>query len=216
MLQIAALLLLIPAAPPLGLTERFDGPDLPSGWIAINNSAPAGPAGGWHQGLTQVFPGIDGGFAGCDHSAAAQDGILSAWLISPVVTWEHGTTVTFWTRSDGWKPDSLQVRMSLAGDSTDVGTGPFSQGDFTTWPLDINLDFSPGGYPTQWTQYGFRVPNFDGLPCRGRLAFWYRANSTLTFGSYIGIDNVQVRPPRIPFWLDGPKKLHRLPDVLAK
>ena len=61
--------------------------------------------------------------------------------------------MTFWTRTTTANPfpDRLQVRMSTAGASSNVGTTATDVGDFTTLLLDINPTYTVGGYPEVWT-----------------------------------------------------------------
>lgn len=179
---------------PMQFVERFDGPDLPAGWVVVNNSQPPGEFS-WHVGSPTYFAPFDGGFAACWPGAAASNTApVSAWLISPVVTWRRGTTVEFWTRSAGPFPDRLEVRLSLAGESLDVGGGPFTTGDFSTLAVDINPGLDPLGYPLEWTRYSFEVAGV-AEPVKGRLAFRYCMNDTVLFGSYVGVDSVAVADP---------------------
>ena len=110
-----------------------------------------------------------------------------------------GVTMTFWTRTTTANPfpDRLQVRMSTAGASQNVGTTATDVGDFTTLLLDINPTYTVGGYPEVWTQQTVTV---TGVPAAtlGRLAFRYfveNGGPTGANSNYIGIDTFQFNGP---------------------
>jgi hypothetical protein len=86
----------------------------------------------------------------------------------------------------------MQVRMSTAGASTDVGTAVEDVGDFTELLLDINPDEQPGVYPSQWTEYIITLAGLGGA-VTGRIAFRYYVHDAGPAGSasdYIGIDTL--------------------------
>ena len=169
------------------VVENFDDITLlvPNGWAMTNNSVPVGTTG-WFQGNPDVFPaqaGPTNAYIGANFNNVSGTNTISNWLMTPVLTLVNGETLTFYTRTtDGTFPDRLQVRMSTAGASTNVGSGPTGVGDFGTVPeggtgngvllLDINPTYTSTGYPIVWTQ--FTVP-ITGVPAptSGRLAFRY-------------------------------------------
>ena len=129
-------------------------------------------------------------------STTARDlATISDWLLTPPLTLQNGGQLTFWTRTVNAPafPDRLQVRMSLNGTSTNVGTTETSVGDFTTLLLDINPTYTRAGYPNVWTQFTVNLSGI-GSPTTGRLAFRYFVENGGPRGAnsdYIGIDTVQ-------------------------
>ncbi len=113
----------------------------------------------------------------------------------------NGGMVNFWTRSVGTRyADRMQVRMSTAGASTNVGDTNASVGDFTNLLMDINPTLWPAWYPTVWTEQ--RVV-LSGLPAptTGRLAFRYFVTNSGPFGAngdYVGIDSFEYRLDTCP------------------
>ncbi|MCI0396746.1 MAG: DUF11 domain-containing protein [Chloroflexi bacterium] len=186
-----------PAEDPEDLSEGFDDiTTLPgAGWFSQNNSQPLGVTG-WFQGNSAVFPAQGGAatsYLGANFNNTAGTGTISNWMLTPVLNLNDGDTMTFWTRTVAQPnpyPDRLQVRMSLNGASTNVGTLATDVGDFTTLLLDINPTYVVGGYPEAWTQF---VINITGAPTptNGRLAFRYfveNGGPTGANSNYIGID----------------------------
>ncbi len=167
------------------------------GWFTQNNSDPLGLTN-WFQGNDTVFPahaGAPTAYIGANFNNTSGVGTISNWLLTPEQSLADGNTLSFWTRTvEGtlW-PDRLQVRLSLAGNSTDVGSGAEDVGDFTTLLLDINPGLVVDGYPTTWTQYTITL---TGIPegSSGRLAFRYYVTNGGPSGAnsnYIGIDTVE-------------------------
>jgi N-acetylneuraminic acid mutarotase len=166
-----------------------------------NNSQPVGTTG-WFQGNDTVFPshlGAVNSYIGANFNNTTGTNTISNWLLTPPVTLVNGATMTFWTRTTTANPfpDRLQVRMSTAGASTNVGATNVSVGDFTTLMLDINPTYTVGGYPEVWTQQTVTV---TGVPSAtlGRLAFRYfveNGGPTGTNSNYIGIDTFQFTGP---------------------
>lgn len=119
---------------------------------------------------------------------------ISNWLLTPPLTLQNGAMITFYTRTVDVPqfPDRLQVRMSTNGASTNVGTGPFSVGDFSTLLLEINPAQTTTGYPNVWTQFTVTVSGVAS-PTTGRLAFRYfvfNGGPNQPHGDYIGLDTV--------------------------
>ena len=188
--------------PPLtnagGATEGFD--DITTltgnGWAMTNNSNPLGVTG-WFQGSDTVFSAHAGAptayiAANYNNTGTGGPNTISNWLLTPETEIQTGDQISFWTRTvagSNW-PDRLQVRMSLSGASTDVGTDENSVGDFTTLLLDINPTLSTGGYPETWTEFVITVAGVD-TPTMGRIGFRYFVTDAGPSGAnsnYFGID----------------------------
>lgn len=185
-------------------SENFDDINtLPgAGWVLNNLSQPQGSRG-WFQGDAGIFSshsGSDTSYIAADYQSTGLSGTISNWLISPEMALENGTTIRFWTRTVAKGigfADRLQVRLSTAGGSTNVGSEATSVGDFSTLLLDINPDYQDD-YPRDWTQYVLVV---EGLsePTSGRVAFRYfveNSGGQGTNGDYIGIDSFSVAQPQ--------------------
>ncbi|HWB19565.1 MAG TPA: choice-of-anchor J domain-containing protein, partial [Phycisphaerales bacterium] len=107
--------------------------------------------------------------------------VLSLWMMTPVLNIANGATFSFWTHTlnpaGGGYPDRLQIRMSLNGSSTNVGsgtgaTGANAVGDFSNLLLDINPAQNTTAYPSDWTQFTVTISGVS-TPTTGRLAFRY-------------------------------------------
>src|SRR5690606_21997858 len=129
---------------------------------------------------------------GANFNNTAGTGTISNWLMTPEMVLQNGTEVRFWTRvpTGSTLPDRLEVRLSTAGASTDVGATATSVGDFSTVLTSINPTLASGGYPDVWTEF---VLTFSDLPATtsGRVAFRYfvtGAGPTGSSSDYIGID----------------------------
>ena len=164
------------------LSESFDNvPVLFSsgGWAKINRSSPPPvppTAGDWHQGAGS-FSAHVGAFNACisaDFGSGSGVATISNWLMTPAVTLQNGQSLRFYTRTRNppQQPDRMQVRLSLAGTSTDVGTTATSVGVFTTLLLDINPTYQLTGYPSSWTEFNITLSGI-AAPTQGRIAFRY-------------------------------------------
>lgn len=221
-----AAMMALPALPNQSFVEEFDTADAAymRGWRYINVSVPKG-TGFWTQGMFNdpLVTGLPApipfnaysskgsyvGFIGADFtSTLGGPGIISNWVVSPVVTMQNGDKIQFYTRGvlyfDPFVGDStdyanrLQVRMSTANESLNVGSGN-SPGDFKTALLDINPDYKeatiplydPASYPIRWTKFEATVGGLNG-PTKGRFAFrYYLENGGFPgLGSGVGIDSV--------------------------
>lgn len=182
---------------PASFSEGFDDLILPD-WAMQNNSSPVGTSG-WFQGNTLVFnshSGATDSYIGANYVNTSPVGTISNWLMTPQLNLVNGDVLTFWTRTTvnpSAFPDRLQVRLSTAGASTDVGTLATDVGDFTTLLLDINPTLTSTGYPAVWTQYTITL---IGLPINasGRFAWRYFVTDggpSGTSADYIGIDTVE-------------------------
>jgi hypothetical protein len=179
-------------------TEGFDTVvPLPAGWVATNNSNPVGTTT-WFQGNDTVFPSQGGAttsYIGANFNATTGAGNISVWLLTPQKTFANGDTLTFYTRKATPAPtdfpDRLQVRLSTAGASTDVGATDASVGVFTTLLQDINPTLVAGGYPVTWTQFTITLSGLPAGTNTGRFAFRYFVTNGGPAGAnsdYIGID----------------------------
>jgi len=197
----------VPAAV-ASFTEVFDDiTTLPgAGWAMINTSEPVGVTN-WFQGNPLVFDAHEGApaayIAANWNNSGASPGHISNWLITPEVDLVNGSELTFWTRTieNQSFPDRLEVRMSTAGASTDVGTGYATFGDFTEQLLVINEGLGTD-YPESWTSYTVTIEGLSEATT-GRLAFRYHVPDGGPNGvnsDFIGIDTVSyeaadVTPP---------------------
>ena len=180
------------------ISEGFDDiTNLPD-WAMINHSEPLGLTD-WFQGNDVVFPSHSGAstsYIGANYNNTADTGTISNWLLTPVVTIQDGSSVTFWTRTVAGSiyPDRLQIRASTTGDSTNVGTSSTDVGDFTHLLLDINDTYQMGGYPEDWTSFTATVADVP-TAMTGRFAFRYfveNGGPTGANSNYIGIDDACV------------------------
>ncbi|HRH47092.1 MAG TPA: choice-of-anchor J domain-containing protein, partial [Pyrinomonadaceae bacterium] len=171
-----------------------------AGWTTQNNSLPVGTTN-WFQGNTTVFPAQAGtatSYIGANFNNTTGTNTISNWLISPNRTFSNGDQIKFWTRTvtNQQFPDRLQVRLSTAGTSTNVGTGPTGLGDFTTLLLDINPMYDLGVYPSVWTEFTITISGLAG-PTSGRVAFRYfveLGGPTGDNSDFIGIDTFSYTP----------------------
>ncbi len=179
-------------------TENFD--DISSlwtsGWAQQNRSTTQGQVPNWFQGDPGIFAAFDGGdtaYIGVNYNCVTGSNTISNWLFTPTRTLTNGEKISFWTRTVDTPnyPDRLQVRLSLNGSSTNVGTTASSVGDFTTLLLQVNPTLTTTGYPNAWRQYTIIVSGLSA-PTAGRFGLRYYVTSGGPSGSnseYIGIDS---------------------------
>ncbi len=199
----------LPAPQPAAIGDFTEGFDditmLPgAGWALINNSEPVSPSS-WFQGNGTVFPSHEGdpdAYIAANYESTDDNGTISNWLLTPEVTIVNGTQLCFWTRTTPLFEeflDRLEVRMSVEGDSTDVGETAESVGDFPELLLTIEPDLElPNEYPEEWTEFCLTVRERPRQPVTGRFAFRYWVTDSGpdgTNGDYIGIDTVSVTQP---------------------
>ena len=194
-------------------SQGFDDVTILPGWYSQNNSAPLGSLS-WYQGVDSVFPAQSGAptaYIAANYNSTSGTGTISNWLLTPQLALANGATFSFWTRTTAGSgyPDRLQVRLSTAGSSTNVGTTESSVGDFTTLLLDVNPTLTVGGFPEAWTQY---VITLSGIPIgsTGKFAFRYYVTNGGPTGSnsnYIGVDTVEYNLPP-PLISVNPLSLH--------
>ncbi len=177
-----------------------------TGWTANNLSSPAGTTG-WFQGSIANFPAFSGaGYisANYQNGPSGAAGTLSNWLISPLLNLQNGNVVKFFTRTTTpgttVYPDRLQVRLSTAAASVNVGATATSTGDFGISLLDINPTYTSTGFPSTWTQY---TATLSGITAgaTGRIAFRYFVEDGGGAGNnsdLIGIDQFYYGNPIFP------------------
>lgn len=180
------------------LDEGFDV--LPTTWKNINNSNPKGPNNWFHPTTSyQTFDAYSGdttSFLAANYGATTTTGAgdISLWFISPLLNLENGGVVKFWTRtvSPSNYPDRLELRLSTAGASINVGTTSTSTGDFTTLLLSINPNLKKHQYPEEeWTQFTATISGLTA-PTTGKIAFRYWVTNGGFLGAnsnYIGVDD---------------------------
>lgn len=161
-----------------------------SGWVQVNRStAPLGTA--WFQGNSGIFAAASGAadaYAATNHLGTGNaSGAVSNWLLTPVLTLDSTSTLSFLVRTagDGFL-DSVEVRFSGSGASTDVGTTTTSVGDFTGLLGSFQASSSTGWVGLSYSLFGLDAPT------TGRLAFRYVVANVANAGNYIGIDDVAV------------------------
>jgi hypothetical protein len=149
-----------------------------SGWLQVNASA--NPGQPWFQGNDGIFgsqTGAPTSYVAADFlSAGLAGGDISNWLISPVLTLDPSSVLSFFTRSTGTPgfEDSLEVYFS-------AGSGSALGGFSSLGTIGVS-----SAYPSSWTQFLFSLPSV----ATGRFAF--RQGSTADSADYIGIDTVSV------------------------
>lgn len=189
------------------LSEGFDSVAAltAAGWSARNSSAPAGVTQ-WFQGSPAVFAaqaGVANSYVGANFQNTSGTGTISNWLLTPPLEFLPGNELRFWTRTVDAPAfrDRLEVRVSTAGTSTNVGSDAFGVGDFSILVASINPSLllttncpptPQSGYPNAWCEIVLGPQH--GIPTsgRGRIAFrYYVTNAGPTGGNaeYIGIDS---------------------------
>lgn len=185
------------------IDESFNAAALPAGWSQQNNSQPVGvpPFNDWHQGTTGGVwaPQSPPDFREVAFLSGSGLATLSNWLISPVVPFEQGNVLSFYTIALGQGfPDRMQIRHSVTGASTNVGATATSLGDFTTLIDDINPTYSQTGYPLSWTEKVYTLGTAYPAGTTGRIAFRYFVENGGPAGAnsnVVGLDGVKYRKP---------------------
>jgi hypothetical protein len=159
-------------------TEGFESVDaLPAaGWLQVNTGAP--PRNPWFQGNSGIFPAFAGpldSYAGADFLSSAS-GVIDNWLISPELSIQPASVLSFATRSAGTQgfADVLEVLFSTGGGSA---LGAF---------MSLGTIGLASAYPAGWTVFSLALPDVAS----GRFAF--RQLGTADTADYLGIDSVQV------------------------
>jgi PEP-CTERM motif len=162
-----------------------------SGWAFQNNSNPAPlattPTANWAQGVAgnpvnaQSGPNASYIFVGTESTGGDADGSngqVSNWLLTPELDFSQGGTFRIYTRTFLGNPanERVDVRLSTAGVSTNVGSTPTSVGDFTTLLQTIGSLSTPFAYPgglssnNAYQLFTFTVAAGSGS---GRIGFNY-------------------------------------------
>ncbi|WP_158567980.1 MULTISPECIES: choice-of-anchor J family PEP-CTERM protein [unclassified Duganella] len=183
------------SAAPL-LSEGFNNiAALPAnGWVMVNNSSPPGSTA-WFQGLPAVFPAAAGpadSYIAANLNNAAFGGAVSNWLLTPELALSNGESLNFDLRllGEGFL-DTVEVYLSTAGASANVGASPTSTGDFAL------LGTFSSSADTGWVGHSLSVGGLTS-PASGRFAFRYVVNDTSLNGDFVGIDTVVVNATAIP------------------
>lgn len=180
------------------------------GWLTNNNSSPVG-ATAWSQGNsvgTGAFPsqaGTANSFITANFNNTTGTGTISNWMVSPLITFNGASTVSFWTRvsSPINFADRLEVRLctvapctAITGESAALATFPTVLKTINP-TLTVNDDpTGANGYPgAAWAQFSFA--SGAGLPTsgQGRIAFRYWVTSGGPSGansSLLAIDSVSI------------------------
>ncbi|GJJ02035.1 hypothetical protein RugamoR64_25730 [Duganella rhizosphaerae] len=185
------------SAAPL-LSESFNNiATLPAnGWVLVNNSSPPGSTS-WFQGQPAIFPAAAGpadSYIAANLNNAAFGGALSNWLLTPELALSNGESLNFALRLLGEGVlDTVEVYLSTAGASANVGASPTSTGDFAL------LGAFSSAADTGWVGHSLSVGGLTA-PASGRFAFRYVVNDTSLNGDFVGIDTVVVNasPTAIP------------------
>lgn len=162
-----------------------------AGWAFKNNSQPLGTTD-WFQGNTSVFTaaaGPDDSYAAANFNNAVfpAGGRISNWMMTPEVILDQKAQLDFALRlfGDGFL-DTVEVYVSTAGASTDVGATSTSTGVFS-----LLGSFSNAGPDTGWVNESISLSGF-APGTTGRLAFRYFVNDSSVDGNYVGIDSVSL------------------------
>lgn len=167
------------------LSEGFDNvSNLPTaGWAQVNDSTtPLGTP--WFQGNPGIFAASSGApssyIAANFLSTGSAAGAVSNWLMTPVVTLDSSSMLSFLvqTAGDGFL-DRVEVRLSTSGASTSVA-------DFTTM-----LGSFQASTLTGWVGLSYSMGVIDA-PTSGRIAFRYVVDNVSTAGNYLGLDSVAI------------------------
>jgi subtilisin family serine protease len=171
------------------------------GWSTHQNSVPVGQTG-WSQGTwdgKDVFPaqaGADTSYISANFNNTTGTGTIDNWLVTPVITWNSASTLSFWTRApDGTQwADRLEVRLCPSVPCTALSPSATATATFPTVVATVNQTLAATGYPQVWTQIS--IPSAT-LPSsgQGRIAFRYwvtNGGPTGANSNYIGIDTVSI------------------------
>lgn len=211
-------------------TEEFDttAAALSRGWKIYNKSEPVGGSV-WQDGgnILPLFNsysnyGSNVGFTGVDYlSTSAEAGIISQWLVSPVVFMQNGDKIVFYSKAQksiGYTADDstdfanrLQLRVNTDNTNPELVGSGMDAGSFKTTLVDINPNYyewhkNPGvyngvdntapmiaqAYPVEWTRFEGTVSGLN-QPTNGRFAFRYYVidGGSNGRGTGVGIDKVE-------------------------
>jgi hypothetical protein len=165
-------------------------------WYAVNHSTVIGTVTGVSDSTADgPIPAAHDGahYALFNYNLTSGANTISAWLITPELSFTAGDVLSFYTRTvdNPTYADRLYVRASDNGGSLNIGTGPGSVGDFDMVLGTINPGLVANGYPNTYTEFVYVVP-FTGS---GRIAFHYHVTSGGPSGlnsDNVGIDAVSI------------------------
>lgn len=170
-----------------------------SGWSQTNQSTAVGLIPAYIQGVPGNFVAYsspDDSYIGGHYNNEANNGTISNWLVTPVLSLNNGDVVSFYTRTAGGYADNLELRLSTAGASTVMPSGgPSGLGSFTNLVLTVNTTFpTVSGYPTTWTQYSYTVSGLSGATdCKVGFRYYVpNGGPNGANSNFIGIDNFLV------------------------
>lgn len=187
------------------LVENFDALGdplvLPIGWTVTNQSSPVGTTGWFRGGAGTTFAAFNGGqtgYIGANFNNTAGTGVISNWLLSPVVSLQNGDVITFYTRTVDAPTfaDNLELRISTAGAASTNPVGTTGLGSYTTLALTVNTTYpTASGYPNTWTLFTHTVSGLTGATdCR--VAFRYTvptsAGPSGNNSDFVGIDAFSI------------------------
>lgn len=194
----------------------------PADWITTNQSSPAG-ASTWTKatyttplsnaifgsGNTTTVPvGQSGGnnsFALVNFNSTTGAGIISNWLLTPVVNVKDGDVISFYTRkgTDGTQdyPDRLELRYSTASTTVNPSGGSSGLGSFTNLGVSVNPTLVTGFvYPKVWTKYQFTITGVGSTAVPVKFGFRYFVTDGGPSGNnsdLIGLDTFSVDRPAL-------------------
>ena len=161
------------------LNEGFRNVSNLSDWAQVNRSVP--PGTGWFQGNTAVFTsfnGPDNAYIAANYLNAENGmGVVDNWLITPTLTLNGLTTLSFATNRSG-EPgffDQLEVRFGFGSNTSADG--------FDTLLLTIGGDLT---FPSDWSRWSTNLE----VQGEGRFAFRYLGDASTL--DYVGLDAVRV------------------------
>lgn len=197
-----------PPQAPTSFVDNFDTIEqsIANGWLIGNFSTPLGESE-WIWGSETPFTAQ----AGAAHTqmvvnfnSTTGNGTISNWLLTPLLQFRPGSTVSFYTRTVSGAPyaDRLQIRLCTGQPCNTIGPGATGVSGFTTLLRDINPNLQAGpdasgvnGYPDQWAR--FELGHAHGVPSSGtgRVAFRYFVPNGGPDGLHsniIGLDTVRI------------------------
>jgi len=175
-------------------------------WKSINLSEPRGE-NSWTRGDDTLFESLDGAsndYWAIDFTAVEGVGTISAWSLSPVVEFQPGSKISFFTRAldSATFPDRLEIRACITGSCDSFTVDEFSVSDFDIPIASINPDLLPGldpqgatGFPDRWTRFEFGASRGVPQSGTGRIAFRYFVTDGGPEGQnsfYVGLDDVRI------------------------
>jgi len=195
----------LPPAPGQSFSEEFDTLSAATGrgWTFINASVPAGTGSWTGPSLTSSMSVFSGNGYAYSFQTAAQGSssysvlsTVSNWIVSKPIWLHNGDKIVFYSNcvSLDQTPVSLELRMNVQNDGTNVGGGK-NFGDFRNILTVVNplLTYnSPDSYPTTWTKFEATVSGLSEAK-KGRIGFRFYIPDNYQFNlptTMIAIDKV--------------------------